>query len=42
MRAVVVETVNGEPATDSPYRRIFDALFHTARDAGSLRLMRKY
>ncbi|MGD1148277.1 MAG: DEAD/DEAH box helicase [Thermoanaerobaculaceae bacterium] len=42
MRAVVIETVNGEPASGSPYRRVFDALFHTTRDAGSLRLMRKY
>ncbi|HVN76228.1 MAG TPA: DEAD/DEAH box helicase [Thermoanaerobaculaceae bacterium] len=42
MRAVVVETINGDPAAASPYRGVFDALFHTVRDAGSLRLMRRY
>ena len=42
MRAVVVETVNDEPAAGSSYRRVFDGLFHTTRDAGSLRLMRRY
>ena len=42
MRAVVVETINGEPAPGSPYRRVFDALFHTTRDGDSLRLMRRY
>ncbi|MBZ5587692.1 MAG: DEAD/DEAH box helicase [Acidobacteriia bacterium] len=42
MRAIVVESVNGEPAAGGPYRHAFDALFHTTRDANSLRLMRKY
>jgi ATP-dependent Lhr-like helicase len=41
-RAVDVETVNGEPAAMSPYRRAFDA-FDTARLAGdALRLRRRY
>ena len=42
MRAVVVETVNGDPASSSPYRPVLAALFHTTRDGGSLRLMRRY
>jgi ATP-dependent Lhr-like helicase len=42
MKAIVVESVNGEPASGSRYRVVFDALFHTTRDAGSLRLMRRY
>jgi ATP-dependent Lhr-like helicase len=42
MRAVVVETVNREPAAAGPYRPALDALFHTTRDGSSLRLMRRY
>ena len=42
LRAVVVETVNGEPATAGPYRPVLDALFHTSRDSGALRLTRRY
>ncbi len=42
MKAIVVETINGEAAASSEYHGTFDALFHTVRDAGSLRLMRRY
>ena len=42
MRAVVVETINGEPAAASAFRGPLEALFHTTGDAGSLRLMRRY
>ncbi|MFI5165736.1 MAG: DEAD/DEAH box helicase [Thermoanaerobaculales bacterium] len=42
MRAVVVETINGEPAASSAYRASFAAAFHTTRDGTSLRLMRRY
>jgi ATP-dependent Lhr-like helicase len=41
-KAVVVETINGEAAADGPYRPALAALFHTTRDAGTLRLMRRY
>jgi hypothetical protein len=41
-KAVVVETVNGEPAASGAYGQAFAALFHTTRDASSLRLMRRY
>ena len=41
-KAVVVETINGEPAASGPYGQAFAALFHTTRDASSLRLMRRY
>ncbi len=41
-RAIVVETINGEPAASGPYRPALDALFHTTRDGTSLRLMRRY
>ncbi len=41
-RAIVVETVNGEPAASGPYRPALAALFHTTRDGSSLRLMRRY
>jgi ATP-dependent Lhr-like helicase len=42
MRAVVVETINGEPAVGGAYRPALASLFHTTRDGGSLRLMRRY
>ena len=41
-RAIVVETINGEGAAAGPYRPALAALFHTIRDADSLRLMRRY
>jgi ATP-dependent Lhr-like helicase len=42
MRAVVVETINGDPAASTPYRAALAALFHTTRDGSTLRLMRRY
>ena len=42
MKAVTVETVNGEPAASSPYRETLEALFHVVRDRTGLRLMRRY
>jgi ATP-dependent helicase Lhr and Lhr-like helicase len=42
IRAVVVETINGEPAATGPYRAALAALFHTTRNGASLRLMRRY
>jgi len=41
-KAVVVETINGEAAAEGPYRPALAALFQTTRDAGTLRLMRRY
>ena len=41
-RAIVVETINGEAAAAGPYRPALAALFHTTRDASTLRLMRRY
>ncbi len=42
MRAIVVETVNGEAAAASAFRVLFEKLFHTVKDAGAVRLMRRY
>jgi ATP-dependent Lhr-like helicase len=42
VKGVVVETINDEPAADSPYRAPLAALFHVTRDGSSLRLGRKY
>jgi ATP-dependent Lhr-like helicase len=42
VRAIIVETVNGEPAASGPFRPALAALFHTTRDCSSLRLMRRY
>jgi ATP-dependent helicase Lhr and Lhr-like helicase len=41
-RAIVVETINGEAAAAGPYRPALAPLFHTTRDASSIRLMRRY
>lgn len=41
-RAVVVETVNGEPAASSPYRPALERLAHVVSDGRALRLMRRY
>jgi ATP-dependent Lhr-like helicase len=42
VKAVVVETINGEPAASGPFRPVLAGLFHTTRDGSSLRLMRRY
>lgn len=42
IRCVTVETVNGEAAASSPYRPLLEELFHTTRDRGAIKLMRKY
>ncbi len=42
VKAVVVETINGEPAPSSPFRTALAGLFHTTGDGGALRLMRRY
>ncbi len=42
LRAVRVETINGEPAATSPYREALASLFHITRDGGTLRLGRRY
>jgi ATP-dependent helicase Lhr and Lhr-like helicase len=40
-RAIVVETINGEPAASSPYRPALESLCHAVRDRSTLRLSRK-
>jgi ATP-dependent helicase Lhr and Lhr-like helicase len=42
VRAVVVETINGEPAATSPYRPALAALFHATGAGAALRLSRRY
>ena len=37
-----VETINQEPAADSPYRDCLEAVFQVARDGTGLRLFRRY
>jgi ATP-dependent Lhr-like helicase len=41
-RAIVVRTINGSPAAESPYCRPVAEVFHTVRDGGALRLSRRY
>jgi ATP-dependent Lhr-like helicase len=40
--AVVVDTINEDPATSSPYRQALERRFHVTRTATSLRLARRY
>ncbi len=40
--SVVVETINGAPAADGPWRDVLAGLFHVVRDGGALRLSRRY
>ncbi|MFZ5787341.1 MAG: DEAD/DEAH box helicase [Acidobacteriota bacterium] len=42
VKAVTVETINGEPAAASGYREALAASFHVVRDRQGLRLMRRY
>lgn len=42
VRCVTVETINEEPAAQSPYRPVLERMFHTTRDRARLKLMRKY
>ncbi len=42
LRSVTVETVNGEPAAEGPYRKALTAVAHTVRSGGGLRLSRRY
>ncbi|MBI4915939.1 MAG: DEAD/DEAH box helicase [Acidobacteria bacterium] len=42
LRAVRVETINGEPAATGAYREVLASLFHVTRDGGALRLGRRY
>jgi ATP-dependent Lhr-like helicase len=41
-KAVDVETINGEPATTSPYAETLREIFSTTREPKSLRLRRRY
>jgi len=41
MRTVLVEELNGEPAANSPYRKVLDRLFDVEADHKHLRLRRK-
>ncbi len=38
VKSVAVETINGEPATSSPYREVLKTLFHTSADPSALHL----
>lgn len=40
--SIVVETINGAAASESPYRAALEGLFHVVRDMGTLRLSRRY
>ena len=42
LRAIAVETINGEPAAGSPYRPALAALFQVVTDGPGLRLLREY
>jgi ATP-dependent Lhr-like helicase len=42
VRSLTVDTINGEPAAGSPYRRVLEGLAHVVSDGRSLRLMRRY
>lgn len=41
-KAIDVETINGDPATDSPYAGVLRELFSSTREPKSLRLRRRY
>jgi ATP-dependent Lhr-like helicase len=41
-RAIAVESINGEPAVDSPHAAVLAALFSVTRERGSLVLRRRY
>lgn len=41
-RAIIVETINGEPAADSAYRRPLAEWFQCSREPGVLKLRRRY
>jgi len=40
--SIVVETINGAPAAESPYRAVLEGVFHVVRDVSALRLSRRY
>jgi len=42
LRAITVETINGEPAAGSPYRPALAALFQVVTDGPGVRLLRRY
>jgi ATP-dependent Lhr-like helicase len=42
VKAVSIETINGEPAATSPFREVLAARFHVVREGTGLRLMRRY
>lgn len=41
-RTITVDTVNGEPAASSPYRRALAAVAHLVRSGAAVRLSRRY
>jgi ATP-dependent Lhr-like helicase len=41
-KAVTVESINGEPAIDSPYRSVFEERFQTSREPAGLKLRRRF
>ncbi len=42
LRCLTVESINGQPASVSPYRAVLEKVFHTTRDRTKLKLMRSY
>jgi ATP-dependent Lhr-like helicase len=42
LRAVEIESINGEPALASPYLEIFRSLFSVTREARSIKLRKRY
>jgi ATP-dependent Lhr-like helicase len=42
LKRIDLETINGEPASRSPYRPLLGGLFHVTRQPTSLRLSRRY
>jgi ATP-dependent Lhr-like helicase len=42
LKAVTIETINGEPAPSSPYREALSVVFHVTRSHDGLRLTRRY
>jgi len=42
VRCITVETINEQPAAQSPYRPLLESMFHTTRDRTKLKLMRNY
>ncbi|MGB5661204.1 MAG: hypothetical protein WBO54_17165, partial [Thermoanaerobaculia bacterium] len=42
MHGVAIESINGEPATDSPYSVRLSEMFGVSREPGALKLRRRY